>query len=90
MGEGGVKNPEKMPTSFMDGPLDKPLDFLGVNFGQLHSFIDCHMFERFAIHCSAFEIYSLFGLDTEHGLRTGYFRPKYHDISAPAAPILEQ
>ena len=21
MGEGGVKNPEKMPTSFMDGPL---------------------------------------------------------------------
>ena len=21
MGEGGVKNPEKLPTSFMDGPL---------------------------------------------------------------------
>ena len=21
MGEGGVKNPEKMPTSFMDGPF---------------------------------------------------------------------
>ena len=23
MGEGGVKNPEKMPTSFMDGPQHK-------------------------------------------------------------------
>ena len=23
MGEGGVKNPEKLPTSFKDGPLPK-------------------------------------------------------------------
>ena len=26
MGDGGVKNPEKLPTSFMDGPISNDLD----------------------------------------------------------------
>ena len=44
MGEGGVKNPETMPTSFMDGPLSflkgfsKFLNFKhGYNFSSTHT-----------------------------------------------------
>ena len=37
MGEGGVKNPEKMPTSFMDGPNYAPLKNRHPNIASFES-----------------------------------------------------